>query len=200
MWEMFEISHIDNRKEGVFMARKKKIQNITEGWTSYVYLCQAEVPVYPLLWRYQPSVEAIRAKMPKKKRNAARTDHSVEYEHIAYRFLGLPTKAQAEQLRRTIGCARFLWNRMLGDRLDPYRIMGLTVYNTPADYKDLDELFFLNEVDSLALANVQLRLERLFQTGCPVRLVSQGSKRRTSVQKPTRQTVSITTSVLKKAV
>lgn len=137
--------------------------------------------------------------MPKKKRNAARTDHSVEYDHIAYRFLGLPTKAQAEQFRRTIGCARFLWNRMLGDRLDLYRIMGLTVYNTPADYKDLDELFFLNEVDSLALANVQLRLE-LFQTGCPVRLASQGSKRRTSVQKPTRQTVSITTSVLKKAV
>ena len=41
-----------------------------------------------------------------------------------------------------LGCARFLWNRMLGDRLDLYRIMGLTVYNTPADYKDLDELFF----------------------------------------------------------
>ena len=144
------------------MARKKKIQNITEGWTSYVYLCQAEVPVYPLLWRYRPSMEAVRAKMSKKKRNAARTDHSVEYDHIAYRFLGLPTKAQAEQLRRTIGCARFLWNRMLGDRLDLYRIMGLTVYNTPADYKDLDELFFLNEVDSLALANVQLRLEAAF--------------------------------------
>ena len=159
---MFEISHIDNRKEGVFMARKKKIQNITEGWTSYVYLRQAEVPVYPLLWRYRPSVEAVRAKMPKKKRNAARTDHSVEYDHIAYRFLGLPTKAQAEQLRRTSGCARFLWNRMLGDRLDLYRIMGLTVYNTPADYKDLDELLFLNEVDSLALANVQLRLEAAF--------------------------------------
>lgn len=51
---------------------------------------------------------------------------------------------------------------MLGDRLDLYRIMGLTVYNTPADYKDLDELFFLNEVDSLALANVQLRLESAF--------------------------------------
>ena len=40
------------------MARKKKIQDITEGWTSYVYLCQAEVPVYPLLWRYRPAVEA----------------------------------------------------------------------------------------------------------------------------------------------
>ena len=119
-WKMFEIFHIDDRKEGVFMARKKKIQNITEGWTSYVYLRQAEVPVYPLLWRYRPSVEAVRAKMPKKKRNAARTDHSVEYDHIAYRFLELPTKAQAEQLRRTIGCARFLWNRMLGDRLDLY--------------------------------------------------------------------------------
>ena len=49
MWKMFEISHIDNRKEEVLMARKKKIQNITEGWTSYVYLRQAEVPVYPLL-------------------------------------------------------------------------------------------------------------------------------------------------------
>lgn len=93
MWKMFEIFHIDDRKEGVFMARKKKIQNITEDWTSYVYLCQAEVPVYPLLWRYRPSVEAVRAKMSKKKRNAARTDHSVEYDHIAYRFLGLPTKA-----------------------------------------------------------------------------------------------------------
>ena len=32
--------------------------------------------------------------------------------------------------------------------LSLYKIMGLTVYNTPADYKDLDELFFLNEVDS----------------------------------------------------
>lgn len=63
---------------------------------------------------------------------------------------------------KTFGCCRYLWNRMLGDHNTLYSEIGEVPANTPADYKDLDECIWLNEVDSLALANVQLNLDSAF--------------------------------------
>lgn len=51
---------------------------------------------------------------------------------------------------------------MLGDHNTLYSEIGEVPANTPADYKDLDECIWLNEVDSLALANVQLNLDSAF--------------------------------------
>lgn len=43
--------------------------------------------------------------------------------------------------------------------------MGAVLKNTPADYKDIPELSWLNGCDSLALCNVQLNVEQAFSEG-----------------------------------
>ena len=83
-------------------------------------------------------------------------------EQMAYRFYGIPSEQDATQEDKTFGCYRYLWNRMLGDHNTLYSEIGEVSANTPADYKDLDECSWLNEVDSLALANVQLHLDAAF--------------------------------------
>lgn len=96
----------------------------------------------------------------KKKTSSRRKKEDASF--LTYRFRGYPTEEQEQQMKQTIGCCRFLWNRMVGDRLDFYQIMGETLYNTPADYKDASGLEFLCLADSSALANVQLNVERAF--------------------------------------
>ena len=44
---------------------------------------------------------------------------------------------------------RFIYNKMLGDRLDCYKETGKKLNNTPAQYKE--DFPWLKEVDSLAL-------------------------------------------------
>lgn len=83
-------------------------------------------------------------------------------EMVAYRFYGIPSRQDAELENKTFGCCRYLWNRMLADHNELYRQMGTVPQNTPADYKDLDECSWLNEVDSLALANVQINQDGAF--------------------------------------
>ena len=36
---------------------------------------------------------------------------------------------------KTFGCVRFIYNKMLGDRLDYYKETGKKLNNTPAQYK-----------------------------------------------------------------
>lgn len=98
----------------------------------------------------------------KKKKKTSSRKKGEEASYITYRFRGYPTEEQEQSMKQTIGCCRFFWNRMVGDRLDLYRIMGETLYNTPADYKDASGLEFLRLADSNALANVQLNVERAF--------------------------------------
>ena len=52
---------------------------------------------------------------------------------------------------KTFGCVRFIYNKMLSDRIDYYKETGQKLNNTPAQYKE--EFPWLKEVDSLALAN-----------------------------------------------
>ena len=79
----------------------------------------------------------------------------------AYRFRLYPNKEQEELLGRTFGCCRFIYNRMLADKIEEYKKTGKMLHNTPAQYKK--EFPWLKEVDSLALANVQLHLEAAFR-------------------------------------
>lgn len=94
---------------------------------------------------------------------AKRKKKDAACELIAYRFYGVPSEQDAVQEDKTFGCCRYLWNRMLGDRNTLYAEIGYVPDNTPADYKDLDECLFLNEVDSLALANTALNLDAAFK-------------------------------------
>ena len=93
---------------------------------------------------------------------AVRKKTSAVCERVAYRFYGIPSDRDAILEDKTFGCCRYLWNRMLGDHNTLYAEIGSVPANTPADYKDLDECFFLKEVDSLALANTALNLDMAF--------------------------------------
>ncbi|MGC8589540.1 helix-turn-helix domain-containing protein, partial [Athalassotoga sp.] len=62
---------------------------------------------------------------------------------------------------KTFGCVRFVYNKMLEDKIDYYQAHKMMLNTTPAQYKS--EFEWLNEVDSLALANAQLNLQRAFK-------------------------------------
>ena len=71
-----------------------------------------------------------------------------------------PNAEQRVQIEKTIGCSRFIYNCMLADKIEHYKKEKKMLRNTPASYKK--EYPWLKEVDSLALANVQMHLESAF--------------------------------------
>ena len=79
----------------------------------------------------------------------------------AYQFRIYPTEEQEELFAKTFGCCRFIYNRMLSDKIEEYKKTGKMLKTTPAVYKK--EFPWLKEVDSLALANVLLHLERAYR-------------------------------------
>lgn len=81
--------------------------------------------------------------------------------HKAYKFRIYPSKEQKILLEKTFGCVRFIYNRMLSDKISYYEETGKMLKNTPAQYKK--EYDWLKEVDSLALANAQLHLETAYK-------------------------------------
>ena len=74
---------------------------------------------------------------------------------IKYRIY--PTTEQETQFQKTFGCCRKVYNLMLDDKIKSYEKTKTFGKQTPAMYKK--EYPFLKEVDSLALANVQLNLQ-----------------------------------------
>jgi len=81
-------------------------------------------------------------------------------KNIAYKFRLYPNNEQQIILSKTFGCCRFIYNKMLEDKINYYKEFGIKLKNTPAMYKK--EYEFLKEVDSLALSNVQLNLESAY--------------------------------------
>lgn len=79
----------------------------------------------------------------------------------AYKFRIYPTKEQEMLLAKTFGCVRFIYNKMLSDKIEHYEKTKLSLKNTPAQYKNTYE--WLKEVDSLALANVQINLQTAYK-------------------------------------
>ena len=77
--------------------------------------------------------------------------------HRAVVYRAYPTREQAALIERTCGCARFLYNRMLADKIAHYRETGEMLRVTPARYKR--EFPWLKEVDSFALCNAQLNFD-----------------------------------------
>ncbi len=78
---------------------------------------------------------------------------------IKYRIY--PNEKQIEMFIKTFGCCRKVFNLMLADKIDYYEKYGTMLKTTPAQYKK--KYPFLKEVDSLALANVQLNLEKAYK-------------------------------------
>jgi len=79
----------------------------------------------------------------------------------AYKFRLYPTNEQKEYFMKCFGCCRFIYNIMLEDKINYYEAEKKMLLNTPAMYKNRYE--WLKEVDSLALANVQMALEKAYK-------------------------------------
>ena len=80
----------------------------------------------------------------------------------SYKFRLYPNLEQRIFFEKTFGCSRFIWNQMLADKIAHYKETGETLKNTPAQYKG--QFPWLREVDSLALANVQLNLNAAYKS------------------------------------
>lgn len=78
----------------------------------------------------------------------------------AYKYRLYPDKEQEEYFAKCFGCVRFIYNRMLSDRIEHYKETKQKLNNTPAQYKK--EFPWLKEVDSLALANAQMNLQTAY--------------------------------------
>lgn len=87
----------------------------------------------------------------------------------AYKYRIYPNKEQEVFFAKCFGCARFVYNKMLADRISDYNQkkslkdveLKKLKYPTPASYKK--EFPFLKEVDSLALANEQMDLNQAYR-------------------------------------
>ncbi|OJF17786.1 MAG: transposase [Bacillaceae bacterium G1] len=86
--------------------------------------------------------------------------------HKAYSFRLYPTKGQEEQIRRTIGCCRFVFNYFLARRKEAYEQAGVTLdkYACMRELTALKEQFpWLREVDATALQRALEELDNAFQ-------------------------------------
>ena len=84
----------------------------------------------------------------------------------AYKFRIYPTEEQEIFFAKTFGCVRKVYNLMLNDRKKAYEEVKndsskKMTFPTPAKYKK--EFPFLKEIDSLALANAQLNLDKAYK-------------------------------------
>ncbi len=79
----------------------------------------------------------------------------------AYKYRIYPTDAQAVFFAKTFGCCRFVWNKMLEEKLQAYKKKERIPQDTPAKYKD--EFPFLKEVDCFALVAVQNHIKNAFR-------------------------------------
>ena len=78
----------------------------------------------------------------------------------AIKIILYPTDEQINLFERTFGCCRKIWNLMLDDKIKYYKQYKKKLQTTPAQYKD--SFTYLKDVDSSALANVQINLQRAY--------------------------------------
>ena len=85
----------------------------------------------------------------------------------AYKFRLYPTQEQEQLMLKTFGCVRFVYNLMLAERKETYEkfkdnkeLLNQQKLPTPAKYKA--EFDWLKEVDSMALANAQMNLQKAY--------------------------------------
>lgn len=78
-----------------------------------------------------------------------------------FKFALYPDAQQRVLLEKTFGCTRFLYNKMLDDKIRHYEQTKENITLTPARYKEAYP--FLKEVDCMALVNAQRNLERAFR-------------------------------------
>ncbi|WP_240416297.1 IS200/IS605 family element RNA-guided endonuclease TnpB [Paenibacillus periandrae] len=79
----------------------------------------------------------------------------------AYKYRIYPNHEQQQYLANVFGSVRFIFNKMLADKIEHYKQTKKMLNTTPASYKK--EFPWLKEVDSLALANAGLNLNKAYK-------------------------------------
>lgn len=79
----------------------------------------------------------------------------------AFKFRLYPTYEQEVLINKTIGCCRFVYNKMLAERKESYELNSESISRTPAELKI--EFPFLKEVDSKALASEWINLNNAYK-------------------------------------
>ena len=79
----------------------------------------------------------------------------------AIKYRVYPTTEQSIMFAKTFGCCRKVYNLMLSNKIEGYKATGKFPTVTPAKYKN--DYPYLREVDSLALANKQMDLQKAFR-------------------------------------
>lgn len=80
--------------------------------------------------------------------------------YMAYKFRIYPNTEQENLIIKTFGCVRFIYNKMLEDKIKFYERTKERLKNTPAQYKK--EYPWLREVDAFALCNAQMNLQAAY--------------------------------------
>ena len=88
---------------------------------------------------------------------------SDEVDNRAYKFRIYPTDEQEVLIRKTIGCARLIYNCLLHDKQEYYKEHKKMLKREVTYYKKQARYIFLKEVDSLALANAKLNLDAAYK-------------------------------------
>jgi len=78
-----------------------------------------------------------------------------------WKFRIYPSNVQQKLLAQNFGCVRFLYNKMLADKLECYYENRESAYVKPTDYKK--KYPFLKDADSQALSTAWLHLETAFK-------------------------------------
>lgn len=88
-------------------------------------------------------------------------EEKIVKRNIVRKYRLYPNKEQELYFAKCFGCVRFVYNQMLAEKIAHYKETKKSLRVTPAKYKK--EYPWLKEVDSLALANAQLHLERAYK-------------------------------------
>lgn len=77
-----------------------------------------------------------------------------------YRLRLYPNKVQQDYFAKYFGCARFIYNKMLADKIEHYKTTGENLIVYPADYRR--DFPFLQAIDSQVLGQEYLHLQRAY--------------------------------------
>ena len=78
-----------------------------------------------------------------------------------YNFRIYPNIEQQNMFAKTFGCVRFIYNKMLADKIEYYEKTKQMLNNSYAQYKT--EFKWLKEIDSMALNNTQNNLQAAYK-------------------------------------
>ena len=92
-------------------------------------------------------------------KRAKKSKKNMHNKAIKYRIY--PSLEQEEYFSKVFGCTRKIWNLMLNDRQESYKTTGKQIVLLPKAYKE--DYPYLKEVDSLALCNAYLDLNKAYK-------------------------------------